>query len=298
MITTQCAICGKDEKLKTLYKSTLKRKKITASTFSARRTPDRMHYRFVVCLRCGLQFSNPILPLKEIVKFYQDSTFEYTPESGYLKKTYGKYLRKLLSGKKAKQLSLLDIGCGNGFFLEEARAMGVGHVYGIEPGKESVEKADSRIRKQITMNVFKKGQFKDSTFDIISCFHTLDHIVDINIFLDNVYKALKKGGKVYFIVHDTNGLSVRLFGEKSPIFDIEHIYLFNSSTLKKIFEKHRFRVLQTFSIENSYPMRYWLRMAPLPRLMKSALQIILTKTHIIDHPISIKAGNIGIVAEK
>src|SRR5258708_5599084 len=132
------------------------------------------------------------------------------------------------------KISLLDIGCGNGFFLEKAKTMGIGHISGIEPGKKVVMQAKPDIRKHITVDYFRKGLYKENSFDIISCFQTLDHIVDPNDFLQLVYKTLKKNGKILFVTHNTNGLSVKLFRERSPIFDIEHVFLFNNKTLPLI----------------------------------------------------------------
>jgi len=176
--------------------------------------------------------------------------------------------------------------------------MGVGSVYGIEPGKASVQKAPKWIQKKIKVDVLKKRMFSDESFDIICCFHTLDHIVDPNEFLTNVYRLLKKGGTALFIVHDTNGLSVKLFGEKSPIFDIEHIYLFNKQTLFSLFTKNNFIVKETFSVKNTYPLSYWMRLVPLPGGFKELIIKGLKKIKFARIPISLKAGNIGIVAKK
>ncbi len=298
MLSIQCALCGKRQKLKELYKESLNLQKINSSTFSARRTPDRIHYRFVKCLTCGLIFSNPILPAGKIFKLYKKSTFDYSLESAYLKKTYGYYLQRALGSIKKEKTKLLDIGCGNGFFLEEAKDMGVGSVYGIEPGKASVKKAPKWLQKNIKVEIFRKNIYKNNTFNIICCFHTLDHIVDPNKFLQNVYTVLKKGGRALFIVHDTSGLSVKLFGEKSPIFDIEHIYLFNRQNLSGLFIKNKFKILGTFNVKNNYPLIYWVRMVPLSKKIKEFLLIFLNKIGLSNLPISINAGNVGIVVEK
>ncbi len=298
MKSIQCAICGKQQKTKVLYKQTFKANAINGRTFSARRTPDRQHHRFVKCSNCGLIFSNPILPPEEIIKLYLQSTFDYGTESEYLKKTYGFYLKKTLKNSNRKHIGLLDIGCGNGFFLQEAKNIGVGKVFGVEPGEASVKKAPKWLQKNIKVGILKKNIFNKNNFDIICCFHTLDHIVDPNAFLQIVYSLLKKGGKVLFIVHDTSGLSVKIFGEKSPIFDIEHIYLFNRENLAKLFLKNKFKNIETFSIKNTYPLSYWLRMSPLPKQIKGVILNLLKEVKLADFPLSLNAGNIGIIAEK
>lgn len=298
MLTTQCAICAKRQKFVLQYKSTLKKNKINSSTFSARRTPDRVHYRFVKCMNCGLIFSNPILPSDEIIKYYEHSDFDYAIESGYLKKTYGSYLTKAIGSRQREKINLLDIGCGNGFFLEEAKKQGISKVVGVEPGRQTVDKAPKWLKKFIIQDIFKTGQFRKNTFDIICCFHTLDHIIDPNKFLKGVYSVLKEGGRAYFIVHDTDGLSVKIFGEKSPIFDIEHIYLFNDDSLKAIFKKNKFKIIETFQVKNYYPISYWIRMSPLPRVVKLAILKLIDRLPILNFNLALKAGNIGIIAEK
>ena len=103
---------------------------------------------------------------------------------------------------------------------------------------------------------------------------------------------------VFFIVHDTDGLSVKLFKEKSPIFDIEHIYLFNKDNLRRIFQKNGFRKTQVFNVRNKYPLSYWLRMAPVPKLLKKPTLKLAKITKIGDITFKISAGNIGIIAYK
>lgn len=296
LITTHCAICGFAEKKEELYTTTFDTKKINSKTFSARRTPDRMHYRFVRCKKCGLIFSDPILPEKKLNELYKKSGFTYSQESKYLKNTYGYYLSKIIP-KKGK-VKLLDIGCGDGFFMEEAKNLGATDIFGIEPGAPSVKHAPQNIQGNIKVDILRKGLFKPGTFDIITCFQTLDHIPDPNEFLKITRNLLKKGGKALFIQHNTDGLSVKVLHEKSPIFDVEHIYLFNKKTLKKIFEKNGFKVKGVFDVKNCYPISYWTRMLPFSRGFKKIILPFLDITKIGLIPITIGAGNLGIIAEK
>ena len=299
MLDTKCAICSNNRKTKVLYKERINYRNINPNTFSARRIPDKMHYRFLICLRCGLIFSNPIFSKKEIDDLYLKSEFNYASESKYLKKTYFNYFKKnLLNENKNLNLKILEIGCGNGFFLEELKDNGYKNVYGIEPGKSSVAKSRKDIKKNIRINVFKENIFPKNYFDIICCFHTLDHIVNPNVFLKEVYALLKNDGTVFFIVHDTKGLSVKIFGEKSPIFDIEHIFLFNKLNLKELFIKNSFIKTKTINIYNTFPLQYWLKLLPLPNNLKNSLLNLTFMLGVSNLPTKISAGNIGIIASK
>nr|MBI5456059.1 class I SAM-dependent methyltransferase [Candidatus Levybacteria bacterium] len=298
MIEVKCAICKNNKNTKVLYKSRFIKKKLDFKTFSARRTPDRLHYRLVKCKTCGLIFSNPILDKNEINKLYFKSDFNYNLESEYLRKTYFKYLAEYFSIKDIKTKKILEIGCGNGFFLEELQKNGIDNVYGIEPGKESVEKANLKIKRRIKIDILKKDIFPNESFDVILCFHTLDHIPEPNEFLKLVYSLLKRNGKIFFFVHNTNGLSVKLLKEKSPIFDIEHIYLFNNNNLRQIFIQNKFKSPEVFDIKNSYPIRYWIRLFPINSFLKIRLINFLQFLKLDLIRIKLNAGNIGIIASK
>lgn len=298
MLSVQCALCGKKQKIKEIYKENFSTNQINAQIFSARRYPDKLHYRFVKCLNCGLIFSSPVFSLKKVKNLYKESKFNYNLESRFLKKTYGEFLRQVLPLNNLDKLKILDIGCGNGFFMEEAMEMGIKNVFGIEPSIDSVKKASLEIKKNIKCDVLRPHQFRNNSFDIICFFHTLDHVFNPNVFLDTVQNLLKKNGKVICVVHDTDGLSVRLFGEKSPIFDIEHIYLFNKKNLAKIFRKNKLKPLQVLSVRNRYPIGYWLKLMPITKNLKDNLIRFLSLTGLGNVPVSINAGNMVIVAEK
>lgn len=294
----RCAICREKEELQILYKQNFSESSIDAQTFSARRIPDRIHYQFVRCNRCGLIFSNPILSQAKINSLYSKSGFNYGCESEYLKHTYFEYFKKYLLKNDYKRSKILEVGCGNGFFLEELWDNGIKNIYGVEPGKPSVQKASLPIRKRIKIDILRRGLYDKESFDIICCFHTLDHIPDPNKFLEVVYSLLKKNGKVFFIVHNTDGLPAKILGSSFPIYDIEHIYLFNKHNLSSLFSKNKFRQPVVFEIANKYPLRYWLKLFPMSSSFKIKLLNLLGVFKLESVPLKIQAGNIGIVAKK
>lgn len=111
MKTQFCSICGPKALKKELYPQNFKMSQINPKIFSARRLPDRLHYRIVKCSQCGLIYSDPILNQNKISHLYNQSLFTYKDRVNDLTKTYGYYLKQL--GKyKVKKNQLLEIGCG------------------------------------------------------------------------------------------------------------------------------------------------------------------------------------------
>jgi SAM-dependent methyltransferase len=159
---------------------------------------------------------------------------------------------------------------------------------------EARERAHPSVRGGIHTGFFTDATFPDAAFDLICCFQTLDHLSDPLGMLRTCRAKLKPGGLLYVIVHDADGLQARLFGEKSPIIDVEHIYLFNRRTLPLAVEKAGFATTGIFPIRNSYPLSYWAGHAPIP--FKKAVLALLKATGLGGLEMAIPAGNIGIVA--
>src|SRR3990167_5103332 len=155
MIHQKCALCERDE-YAVLYKANFRLQDIDEKIFSARRLPDKIHYQIVKCNNDGLIYSTPILEYKKIEKLYRKSFTTYDEHIKNLNETYGYYLKQL-NRFKSKKSRLLEIGCGNGFFLKEALFQGYKEVFGVEPGSKTVSMAPPEIRKNIVIDLFKHG---------------------------------------------------------------------------------------------------------------------------------------------
>jgi len=146
---TACAICGTHDNATELYPANLDAHAFSPAVFSARRLPDRVHYRIVRCNSFCLVRSDPVADPAAVSNLYHQSSFDYNEETANLSQTYGKYLARL-DAYGVKKGSLLEIGCGNGFFLEEARRQGYADVRGVEPSRAAIELARADIRSGIT----------------------------------------------------------------------------------------------------------------------------------------------------
>lgn len=261
--------------------------------------PDKIHYRILKCVRCGLIFSSPILSFEKQASFYKESLCNYKDQIPYLIKTYMKIIEEI-KGDLPKNPKVLEVGCGNGFFIKALVDLNLTkNVFGVEPSAKMILQTDSWLKNKIKINVFKSNLFpKKNSFDLICCFHTLDHMVDPNEFIKSAFSMLKENGYVIVVVHDTQGLSVKIFGENSAIFDIEHIYLFNKKNLREIFLLNNFKVTKVFNLINNYPLNYWIGMSGFPLIIKKVSNYIVNLLKINKVSFSIPAGNIGIIAKK
>ena len=129
LIPTRCAVCGTTDAAREVYPANFSLEDLNPAVFSARRMPDRVHYRMVRCLKCGLLRSDPVANEETLASLYSESTLDYSDEISNLRLTYGRFLSRLLA-YVSKPAALLEIGCGNGFALEEALLRGFSKVHG------------------------------------------------------------------------------------------------------------------------------------------------------------------------
>ena len=294
---TRCAICGTPGNTATVYESNFQAEDLTPEVFSARRPPDRLHYRIVRCRTCGLLRSDPRLSAEAIEPLYQESRFTYAGETANLQYTYGRYLRGLERHGVSKG-ALLEIGCGNGFFLEEAVRQGYGSVAGVEPSREAVAGASESIRPFLTTGFFEPGLYGSEQFDVICLFQVLDHLREPDVVLGECKRLLKPGGFVLTIQHNARAVSARLLAQRSPIVDIEHTYLYTPQTLKQLFEKCGLAVVDEGPSWNRYSVSYLAHLLPLPAWVKGATGRFLEATRLGRISVRARLGNCVCVGKK
>jgi 2-polyprenyl-3-methyl-5-hydroxy-6-metoxy-1,4-benzoquinol methylase len=288
-IKKHCLFCKDKENIIELYPQTFTDKDLTPEVFSARRTMDNLHYKIVRCKNCGLVFSQEILPPEALENLYSKSKITYGEYTDIIRKDYWQGLERFL-GDTPKEKAL-EIGCGNGFFLEELLKHGFKEVYGCEPSTDAKNMANPTVKDNIVSGFFKEDLFAQNTFDLVCSFQTLDHLSDPEEIIKSCHGVLKPNGLAYFITHDINSLQAKTLRDRSPIIDVEHIYLFNRDTLRRLFEGKGFKVIKVFGLKNTYPLSYWLKM-----LRLEILNNIIKISGLGSFGLSLAAGNIAIIA--
>ncbi|MCX5786818.1 MAG: class I SAM-dependent methyltransferase [Elusimicrobia bacterium] len=294
---TRCPVCDTAGNAAELYPANFDMEAFNPAVFSARRLPDRVHYRTVKCNTCGLVRSDPVADTETLSRLYAASTLDYYSEIQNIRRTYGRYLAK--AGKYLSPArSLLEIGCGSGFFLEEAFGRGYTKVRGVEPSAPAAEKAAPSVRSNIRVSVMKPGLFAEGEFDIVCMFQVLDHIPDPGALLDGCLRALRPGGAILVLNHNIDAVSARLMGERSPIVDIEHTFLYGGRTLPRLVESRGFEVKEAGPVFNTYSLNYLTRLLPLPPALKRAALWALERSGAGRLALRAPLGNIYLIAVK
>jgi 2-polyprenyl-3-methyl-5-hydroxy-6-metoxy-1,4-benzoquinol methylase len=146
-----------------------------------------------------------------------------------------------------KQGTILDIGCGLGSFLDQARLTGYS-VYGVEASSYAVDCCRQNGHTNIQHGLFTGTLYSPETFDCITAFDVFEHVIDPSLFLKDVYRIIKKGGLVVIQVPNVNCISARVKGQNWSQYILpEHLNYFNSLTLKAILTANQFQVVASFS---------------------------------------------------
>lgn len=160
----------------------------------------------VECQKCGLKYLFPPRNKDEEKNFY-DSNLQTKKIIGnnfnldrYLKNSKNDIERRVKFCKKYIQprTSILDIGCGYGYFIKLMKDQGF-RVAGIDRSVERTIIGSKKFKIKIINDYLEnisENVFQDSSFDLITVFHVLEHIFNPDALLLSIYSKLKKGGKI------------------------------------------------------------------------------------------------------
>jgi SAM-dependent methyltransferase len=262
-LRTICPICETLGNSKPVFPSNVNVETINAEVFSARRLPDRQHYQWVRCFSCGLLRSDPVLEVN-LTQLYEESTFDYSTEVNGLKKTYLGLVRKAI-GNNTRTHSIFEVGGGNGFFLEAAKDFGFERIMGVEPSYAAISAAREDVKPFLIASMMSGSVLPKNSFQVGAMFHTLDHLQDPIQTLRDCLDVLEPGGTFVVAVHNERSWSARLLGERSPIIDVEHTYLYSLRTGIQLFEKAGFKNVRSGAYNNHYSLAYILHLLPISR---------------------------------
>lgn len=292
-----CPICKQTDRSTLVAESTVDHDRLGDFAFASRKVPEYMHHRLLLCDHCDLLYCSPIPSAASLANEYESAAFDSGPEARCAADTYAKLL-PWIQQNLGDLAGAIDIGTGDGAFLHQLLAAGFTDVVGIEPSSAPIAAADPEVKQLIQHAVFEPGNFAAGRFSLVCCFQTLEHVTDPLAICTEAWRILKPGGAIFLIVHNRRAMSARILGRKSPIFDVEHLQLFSEPSMTKLLREAGFVQTRVQRLINRYPLRYWMRLFPLPSFCKTGAIKLLDAIKLARLPLAIPAGNIAAIGFK
>lgn len=189
---------------------------------------------------------------QELSRYYEsDEYISHTDnKSGFLSRIY-QLVKKWSLQKKVVLIqkqngnigTLLDIGAGTGDFVKTAKSHGW-KVDGIEPNGHATELAKEKgIDLKDSLN-----SFKDQNFDVVTLWHVLEHIPNLDETILSLSKLVKQEGSLIIAVPNYKSYDARFYGNYWAAYDVpRHLWHFSKNSIEELFAGN-------FKLEKIKPM--------------------------------------------
>lgn len=150
----------------------------------------------------------------------------------HLVKTWSlKQKLQLIQSELGRKGSILDIGAGTGDFLVTAKSTGW-DVCGFEPSESARTLA---IQKGVKLTP-QTQELPDQTFDVITMWHVLEHVPDVDAQISELKRLLKPGGLIVIAVPNFKSHDAEVYGEFWAAYDVpRHLTHFSRQSIAKLF---------------------------------------------------------------
>lgn len=291
-----CPVCG-ETKSEKFADEQIDPTKISDYSYASRKQPEFMCLRLVRCVGCSLVYA-PNPPDRTFLSAaYADAAYDSIIEAHCAAQSYAHELTPYLPRLYNRNVAV-DVGAGSGPLLPWLSNVGFRTVIGVEPSRAAVQAASPSVRPMLREGMFGTELLADVTPSLICSFMTLEHMDEPGLFVKTAYDLLEPGGMIAVVVHNWQGFLNRALGLHSPIIDVEHLQLFNPSSLNTLLKLAGFDDIKIITICNRYPLKYWLRLTPLSPKLKEVIDAILKKLVLSDIILPMRVGNILAIGSK
>lgn len=221
-------------------------------------------WRIVSCKKCKLLYlrNRPHKSTLSIIYPKAYYSFNYNKISFIAR--HGKFyldkikFKKFLPKGNKENFNYLDIGCGDGRYLElmhKIYKLKKSNCYGLDFKNDKLNNL-KREGYNINFKDFEKFEPKKK-FDMITMFHVIEHVISPKKYLKKIYKLLKKDGILVLETPNYDSLDARLFkknywgGYHIP----RHFVIFNDTNLINFAKKMRFNLTKKIFLTGHY---FWM----------------------------------------
>ena len=204
-----------------------------------------------VCVQCQLVMTNPYPTNDALPKYYDSENYFSHPNK---KKSILSFLYEAVKLRNLRYKfhvatsglpkgRILDIGCGAGDFLLLAKDLGW-KINGIEPNEEA--RKHSTIK--LSSKVYALSEFDllpDSSFDVITMWHVLEHVEDLHQQCKELQRLLKPDGRLIIALPNIRSFDALHYGKFWAGLDVpRHLFHFNFDSIQFLLKRHGFLFLK------------------------------------------------------
>jgi len=228
-------------------------------------------YKVLDCASCGFVHIDPIPEDRDMERIYADEYFseekpafiEHVLEDlDWWNITYDERLDFMESRLSKRQLRILDIGCGPGFFLKRAALRGW-QCLGVEPSKLAAEYA-SGLGLTVINDFFNGHALKAEghVFGAVHISEVLEHVASPLTVLKEAYGLLDEGGLICAVVPNDYSPVQKVLRDSlgySPYWlSMPHpINYFSPDSINALLRKAGFAIAE---VTSTFPMDFFLLM--------------------------------------
>ena len=216
-------------------------------------------WKIYKCSRCGLGFLDPRPNQNELHESYGSGYFhdQYdegvepgSPQMARRLSEQGHRIR-FFRGMKKKG-TILDVGCGMGYFLNACRNYGY-HVEGVDISEYSASYVRDRLNIPVKIGPPESLHYEGESIDIVTMWNFLEHAADPRVYLDKAWKWLKRDGILVVDVPNYKGTdAVKTWNNWKGWSLPYHLYHFTEQTLCDMLSKHGFKTIRKKNYLSEY----------------------------------------------
>jgi 2-polyprenyl-3-methyl-5-hydroxy-6-metoxy-1,4-benzoquinol methylase len=143
-----------------------------------------------------------------------------------------KWENDFVLGMLATNDRLLDVGCGNGFFIKGLAERGF-HAEGIELNRSAVETARAQGLNVTVASMEEYIASSHGNYDVVCAMQVLEHIYDVRSFVQTAIQLVRPGGKLIIAVPNNNPYLYRYEAYHWLNLPPHHMGLWNKDALSK-----------------------------------------------------------------
>jgi 2-polyprenyl-3-methyl-5-hydroxy-6-metoxy-1,4-benzoquinol methylase len=214
-------------------------------------------FNIVKCGGCGFLFTNPRPKQDEIGKYYQSEDYisHSGTKKGLINSIYHRVRNytiknkfKIIQQYVSKDVSLLDIGCGTGEFLNYCNLQGWKTV-GIEPS----DTGRAAGIRNYGLSIFLEQHlqvFQPNSVDVITMWHVLEHVHELKSRIQQIKSLLKPGGYAFIAVPNHLSYDAASYNRFWAAYDVpRHLYHFDIQTITKLFEQEKMTFIKALPMK-------------------------------------------------